>query len=106
MPKLSDTQIKAAIRTTTKSGQGRKLYDELGLYLQLTPKKGKCGSCYDWMGKERLLSLGVYPDVGLSLARDRGDGIRKQIFKIDTLVQRRRNSPPTSPPSRHLGTKA
>lgn len=83
MPRLSDTAIRAAIRTAIRTGTARKLYDEYGLYLQLKPKADRCSSGwrqrYILDGKEKLLSLGVYPDVGLALARERRNEIRKQL---------------------------
>jgi len=94
MPKLSDTGIRAAIRSATTSGQGRKLYDELGLYLQLVPKAGKCGAWwrqkYVWAGKEQLLSVGTYPAVGLASARKKRDAIRDQVENdIDPSADRK-----------------
>jgi integrase len=83
MTKLSDTKIKAAITKAIKAGKGRKLYDESGLYLQLKPRGDECGAWwrlkYFWAEKERLLSVGVYPDIGLAVARVRRDEIRRQI---------------------------
>lgn len=76
------------------TGRGRKLYDELGLYLQLVPKGDKCSTWwrqkYEWAGKEQLLSLGTYPTVGLGTAREKRDAIRKQIANgIDPSADRK-----------------
>lgn len=57
-----------------------KLFDERGLYLQITPKGGKRWRLkYRFDGKEKLLSLGLYPDVSLKEAQDKRDEARKQV---------------------------
>lgn len=72
---LTDTAIKNA-KPGTKQ---RKLYDERGLFLLISPKGGKWWRFkYMFDGKEKLLSLGTYPDVSLKDARDRRDKARKQ----------------------------
>jgi len=59
------TNAKPAKKTT-------KLFDERGLYLEVSPKGGKWWRFkYRYNGKEKRLSLGVYPDVSLKIARDR-----------------------------------
>ncbi len=48
-----------------------KLFDGKGLYLLVTPAGGKGWRLkYRLAGKERLLSMGVYPDVSISEARE------------------------------------
>ncbi|WP_374089353.1 tyrosine-type recombinase/integrase [Methylomicrobium lacus] len=57
-----------------------KLADEKGLYLYITPQGGKLWRFdYRYEGKRKTLSLGVYPDVSLSDARDKRDDARKLI---------------------------
>jgi integrase len=57
-----------------------KLYDELGLFLQVTPSGGKWWRFkYRFDGKEKLLSFGTYPDVSLANARGRRDNARKLL---------------------------
>ena len=57
-----------------------KLFDERGLFLLVTPGGGKWWRLrYKFDGKEKLLSLGVYPDVGLKDARTRRDDARKLL---------------------------
>ncbi len=73
---LTDTKI----RTTKKTGKRFKLYDERGLYLEVTPigsKRWRFKYRYD--NKEKLLSLGIYPDVSLIKARFRRDEAREQL---------------------------
>lgn len=76
---LTDTQIKKA-----KPSEKRKLYDERGLYLEVrATAEGKTSKWwrfkYRFDGKEKLLSLGTYPDVPLAgrwideAKRERGD---------------------------------
>ncbi len=63
---LSDT----AIRTAKPTDKPYKLADEKGLFLLVTPAGGKWWRLkYRFGGKEKLLSLGTYPDVGLKDAR-------------------------------------
>ena len=73
---LTDTAIKNA-----KPGEkARKLYDSGGLYLEVSPKGGKWWRFkYRFGGKEKRLSLGVYPDISLKDARDRRDDARKLV---------------------------
>ncbi len=73
---LTDTAIKRT-RPGTKT---TKLFDGGGLYLEVAPSGGKWWRLkYRFGGKEKRLSLGVYPDVGLKLARDRRDDARKLL---------------------------
>lgn len=73
---LTDTAIKKA----KPEAKARKLFDERGLFLLVTPTGGKWWRFkYRFDGKEKLLSLGTYPDVSLKDARDRRDAARKQV---------------------------
>jgi hypothetical protein len=73
---LTDTAIKKA----KPEAKHRKLYDERGLFLLISPKGGKWWRFkYLFDGKEKLLSLGTYPDVSLKDARERRDEARKQV---------------------------
>ena len=73
---LTDTAIKKA----KPEAKQRKLYDERGLFLLISPKGGKWWRFkYLFDGKEKQLSLGTYPDVSLKEARDRRDEARKQV---------------------------
>ena len=72
---LTDTTI----RNAKPKDRLYKLYDGKGLFLEVTPKGGK-----RWrfryrrpgLGKENLLSLGLYPDVPLKEAREKRDHSR------------------------------
>ena len=73
---LTDKEIKNA-----KPGKKRiRLFDERALYLEISPAGGKWWRLkYRFDGKEKRLSLGVYPDVSLKAARDRRDAARKLL---------------------------
>lgn len=73
---LTDTQIRKA-KPTEKT---QRLFDGGGLYLEISPKGGKWWRLkYRFGGKEKRLSLGVYPDISLKEARERRDDARKLL---------------------------
>lgn len=73
---LSDTKV----RTIKPLDKPFKLSDERGLFLIVTPTGGKWWRLkYRLDGKEKTLSLGVYPDVSLADAREKRDQARKVI---------------------------
>ncbi|MBC8641168.1 integrase arm-type DNA-binding domain-containing protein [Caballeronia sp. EK] len=86
------TELK--IRNAKPSDKQQKLFDERGLYLLVTPTGGKWWRLkYRFGGKEKSLSMGVYPDVGLKEARENRDAARKLLARgvdpaIDRKVQR------------------
>lgn len=84
---LTDTLIKN-IKPTDKT---QKKSDGKGLYLEVTPKGSKRWRFkYRFMGKEKLLSVGLYPEVSLKVARERRDDLRRQVADgIDPSVQRK-----------------
>lgn len=84
---LTNTTIKNA-KTTTKSV---KLFDERGLFVIVTPAGGKWWRLkYRFDNKEKLLSLGVFPDVSLKTARERRDELRALIANgIDPGLHRK-----------------
>lgn len=73
---LTDTAIKSA-----KAGEKPyKLPDERGLFLLVHPNGSKYWrQKYRYGGKEKTLSHGVYPDVGLKDARERREAARKLL---------------------------
>jgi len=84
---LTDTTVRNA-----KPGvKPVKISDERGLHLMVTPSGGKLWRFrYAFSGKEKLLSLGAYPDVSLAGARDRRDQARKQLANgVDPSEQRK-----------------
>ncbi len=90
---LTDT----AIRSSKPLDKAYKLYDEGGLYLQVTPSGGKWWRFkYRFEGKEKLLSFGTYPEVSLLSARQRRDQAR-------TLLA---SDPPIDPSEKRKDEKA
>lgn len=70
----------SAIRNAKPSEKPRKLADEKGLFLLVSPSGGKWWRLkYRFGGKENLISLGTYPEVGLKDARERRDAARKLL---------------------------
>lgn len=73
---LTDT----AIRNAKPDSKAIKLYDESGLFLLLNPTGSKWWRFkYRFNGKEKLLSLGTYPEVSLKDAREKRELARKQV---------------------------
>ena len=84
--RLTDTGVKNA-----KPGEKTKrLFDGRGLYLEISPAGGKWWRLkYRIDGKEKRISLGVYPDVRLKAAREARDQARELIAQgIDPSAQR------------------
>jgi Arm DNA-binding domain len=73
---LNDTAIRAA-KPREKS---YKLFDALGLYLEVAPTGSKLWCLkYRHDGRENHLALGAHPDTSLKRARDRRDAARQQL---------------------------
>lgn len=68
-----------------------RMSDSGGLYLWLTPAGGKLWQwAYRFEGKEKLMSIGKYPGVSLSLARDRhSEGKKLLAGGIDPMARRK-----------------
>lgn len=70
----------AAIRTAKPQPKPLKMSDAGGLFLLVTPSGGKWWRySYRLNGKQKTISLGTYPDVGLKDARDRHSEARKLL---------------------------
>lgn len=73
---LTDT----AIRNAKPGDKTKRMFDHGGLYLEVSTKGGKWWRLkYRFGGKEKRLSLGVYPDVSLKTARERLDDARRLL---------------------------
>jgi len=85
--KITDT----AIRNAKPGKRPQKLFYEEGLFLLVTPTGNKWWRLkYRLEGKEKLLSLGVYPGVTLKEARSRRDEAKELISQgIDPSVERK-----------------
>jgi hypothetical protein len=84
---LTDTKV----RQTKPGTKPIFLFDGGGLYVQVTPTGGKWWRFkYRYAGKQKLLSFGVYPDVGVREARERHAQARKLLAQgIDPSEQRK-----------------
>lgn len=79
---LSDVSL----RNAKPKDKAYKLYDEAGLFIQVTPAGGKWWRFkYRFDGKEKLLSLGTYPEITLANARERRDEARKLLAQIPPI---------------------
>ena len=80
-----------AIRNAKPGPKAQRLFDAGGLYLEVAPAGGKWWRFkYRFEGKEKRLSLGVYPEVSLAEAREKRDAARKLIAQgIDPAAVRK-----------------
>jgi integrase len=83
---LNDT----AIRQAKPGSRPIKLFDGGGMFLLLSPSGSRWWRFkYRVDGSEKLLSLGVYPDVSLKLARERRDEARRLLATgVDPCAKR------------------
>ncbi|THB70592.1 MAG: DUF4102 domain-containing protein [Desulfovibrio sp.] len=73
---LTNTSIKNA----KPKEKTYRIWDERGLYLEVTPSGGKLWRFkYRFGGREKRRALGKYPDVSLKLARERRDNDRRLL---------------------------
>ena len=80
-----------AVRAATPQTRPRRLFDGGGLYLEISPAGGRWWRWkYRVGGKERRLSLGVYPNVSLRAARARREAVRQQLAAGIDLGQARK----------------
>ncbi|WP_247572583.1 phage integrase central domain-containing protein [Ralstonia solanacearum] len=84
---LTDT----AIRNAKPAEKPIKLFDGGGLFLHITPGGQRYWRLkYRFAGKEKLLALGVYPEVGLKEARDRREEAKRLLGEgVDPSVERK-----------------
>jgi integrase len=84
---LADTGIKKA----KPQQRPYSMSDGGGLYLWITPAGGKLWRwSYRYEGREKLMSLGKYPDVSLAQARERHSEARKLLAEgVDPMAQRK-----------------
>ncbi|HEI9851331.1 TPA: tyrosine-type recombinase/integrase [Serratia marcescens] len=90
------TDIK--VKTVKPMDKAYKLTDGGGMYLLVKPNGSKYWRLkYRFVGKEKMLSIGVYPDVSLADARQKRDEARKilaaggdpgEVKKADKLAQK------------------
>ncbi len=84
---LTDTEIRKA----KAKGKAYRMSDGGGLYLFVTAPGGKLWRWkYRFEGREKLMSFGSYPDVSLSLARERHVVARKLLATgTDPMAERK-----------------
>lgn len=82
-----------AVRTAKPTNKPRKMADEKGLYLLITPTGSKLWRMdYRIDDKRKTLALGSYPDTSLALARTKRDDARKlSAHGIDPSEQRKQD---------------
>ena len=80
-----------AIRAAKHGDKAVRIFDGGGLYIELAPNGGKWWRLkYRHAGKEKRLSLGVYPHVALKQARERRDDAKRMLANgIDPSEQRK-----------------
>src|SRR5438128_10589422 len=85
---LSEIKVRQAKPRATPC----KRHDGGGLYLQVHPNGSKYWrKKFRHVGKERVLAIGVYPDVSLACAREEALNARRLIKDgIDPVAERRR----------------
>ena len=78
------------VRNAKPKERAYKLHDARGLYIIVTPSGGKWWRLkYRFAGKEKTISLGIYPEVSLAQAREKRDGARKLLASgIDPSAER------------------
>ena len=83
----------AAIRAAKPKERSYKLFDGGGLYLEISPAGGRLWRLkYRFLGKEKRLALGKYPDVSLLTARKRREEARELLAQgIDPGERKRQN---------------
>ncbi|MEO3715812.1 tyrosine-type recombinase/integrase [Roseateles flavus] len=77
---LTDKAIRAALKTAVTEAKPRKISDGGGLVLDVRPTGAGWWRLRYWLaGKERMLSLGTYPDTSLAQARVKRDEARRLV---------------------------
>jgi integrase len=79
------------VRNSKPAEKARRLFDGRGLYLEIAPAGGKWWRLkYRFQGREKRLSLGVFPDVSLKAARAKRDELRGLLaVGVDPSVNRK-----------------
>lgn len=80
MPRVIESLTDVKVRNVKPKAIPFKVFDGRGLFLIVTPNGGKWWRLkYRHGGKQKLISLGTYPDVGLKDARSRRDEARRLV---------------------------
>lgn len=80
-----------SVRTAKAGPTLQKLSDGRGLQLHITPTGSKLWRwAYRYAGKQKLMALGIYPDISLAQARQAADAARKLLaVDVDPMAQRK-----------------
>lgn len=82
-----------AVKNAKPAKRQKKLYDRKGLYIIIAPNGGKWWRFkYRFNGKEKLLSLGTYPEISLQDAREARDQARRLVAKGTDPSEHRKSS--------------
>ena len=89
--KLSPLTIKGLVSTSKKEGRAIKTPDGGGLYFVAEPERSSWWRFdYRINGKQKTLSVGLYPEISLPEARARRGELREQVANtIDPSQQRK-----------------
>lgn len=82
---LTDT----AIRGVKPASKPQKLFDGNGLFLFIAPSGAKSWRVKYFQGREKLLTLGTYPQLSLKEAREACAAAKKQLSGGTTLLLKR-----------------
>ena len=80
-----------AVRAVTGNGKAQKLADGGGLFLYVSPKGGKSWRlAYRYLGRQKLLVIGPWPELSLREARERREAAKKLLLEhIDPSAAKR-----------------
>ena len=80
-----------AIRNAKPRVKRYRLFDSQGLYIEVAPSGGKWWRLkYRILGREKRLSLGVYPEVSLKDAREKRDQARRSLSEGADPIEARK----------------
>ena len=80
-----------AIQNAKPRAKRYRLFDSQGLYIEVAPSGGKWWRLkYRILGKEKRLSLGVYPEVSLKDARGKRDQARRSLSEGADPIEARK----------------
>lgn len=79
-----------AVKNARPRDKAYRLFDEKGLYFEVRPNGARYWRMkYRFAGLEKLLAIGVWPDVGLKKAREERDNARKLLADgVDPMAVR------------------
>jgi len=83
--------VDMAIRQAKPADKPYRLYDGLGLYMEVAISGSRCWRLkYRYLNKEKRMSLGIYPQVTLVEAREKRDAARKLLANgMDPAIEKR-----------------